>query len=648
MAFLKPRSRRLPKTNRQPSLLSEKCLPLQEEPGTDETLPPTIKTALQGEAEGRSSLSDELEELPFEDDDAAGPASCSSEAPLQTVTCTAPSGKTDRLDRFLCAQPGLDSVSRERVKQAIRAGQCQLDGIVCNDPSAKVKPGQNVSLTLTAECSTVRASEGPLECLYADKDLAVVNKPPHLAVHPCPSCTEETLVHRLLYRFPQLAALGGERPGIVHRLDKDTSGLLLVALTENARLRLSADFANRAIHKVYLALVHGMPPEHGSCDAPLGRHPTVKVKMAVCPGGRDALTEWQRLYTSPDGAFSLLAIRLHTGRTHQIRVHMQHMGYPLFGDPLYGGQRFLGAQKPSGSALHLTAHARTTEPACCTRQMLHAWRLHAHHPITGHPLTFRCDPPDDFQEVMRQLHARMPRLVVTGCPGCGKSALTHALGALGFPTWSADADVAALYAPDGEVTGILRLRWGDRFVNADGSVNKQALLESMRLDPSFRHELETIVHRFVYAALERFWETAAKEGAPLAVAEVPLWFESSPSHTQPAQDATSDELFVAGIACDRQIRHERLRQRRGWSEDLIALMDSWQWPEEKKMAACDIVIDNSRSLEELEAQATTLAKDIQARAAQRQQSWQVIVRQRLDQLHNRLTEENNAEDTEEA
>ena len=313
MAFLKHRPRRALNTRRAT------CSPCTQELSDSQK-------ALEGEGQApilpeeadpqilADSLSCQTEDFFLDDDDTPTSQPGDVEASLPSITCIVPLGRPDRLDRLLCAQPAMHGVSRERIKQAIRAGQCLVDGSPCLDPSTKIKPGQRVSCALVAEHSPLLPSAGPLECLYADEDLAVVNKPAHLAVHPCPSCQEETLVHRLLHRFPQLAAMGGERPGIVHRLDKDTSGLLLVALNERARLRLSADFADRNVHKVYLALVHGMPPEHGVCDAPLGRHPTVKVKMAVCTGGREALTEWQRLYVAPDRSFSLLAIRLHTGR----------------------------------------------------------------------------------------------------------------------------------------------------------------------------------------------------------------------------------------------------------------------------------------------------------------------------------------------
>ena len=198
--------------------------------------------------------------------------------------------------------------------------------------------------------------------------------------------------------------------------------------------------------------------------------------------------------------------------------------------------------------------------------------------------------------------------------------------------------MAALYAPEGEVTSLLRLRWGSRFMNTDGSVNKTALLEAMRDDSAFRGELEAIVHPFVYASLERFWQSAEEQSAELAVAEVPLWFESQGRYMRKGKSKTGDGVVV-GVACNRQIRHERLRMRRGWSEELIALMDSWQWTEEAKMAACDIVVDNSHTLEDLKKQAGPLAHEVQQRAAQQQQLWQAAVRSQLEELQRRLNKE---------
>ncbi|MBR5735006.1 MAG: dephospho-CoA kinase, partial [Desulfovibrionaceae bacterium] len=401
---------------------------------------------------------------------------------------TAAQPRAERLDRLLQQQEELAAFSREKLKQAVLDGLCLVDGEPCADPSRKIRQGQRIIFIPPEQHTELAPSHAPVDVTYEDADIAVVNKPAGLTVHPCPSCTEETLIHRLLGRFPKLAEQGGLRPGIVHRLDKDTSGLMLVALSERTRLKLIQDFAGRKVHKTYLALVRGLPPLQGQCAEPIGRHPQCKVKMAVTPSGREALTEWKRLYASEDGRFSLLALRLHTGRTHQIRVHMQHEGYPLLGDALYGAP-----SKP----------AAWQDPA--PRQMLHAWRLSFSHPVTGEALAFACPPPEDFWETARLAHRRMTRLILTGCPGCGKSAFLRALEAEGVPVWSSDAEVKRFYAPGGEVASVLKMRYGSRFIAEDGSVSKAALSKAMKEEPGFRASLEGIVHPLVGASRERFF-----------------------------------------------------------------------------------------------------------------------------------------------
>ena len=288
-----------------------------------------------------------------------------------------------RLDRVLRdAAPGL---SRAALQKAVLAGRCLVDDLPVSRPDAKTRPGQRVLLELLPTENALSPEEGHLELLWQDESMVVCNKPAGLTVHPCPSCPEHTLVQRLLGRFPQLGRLEGLRPGIVHRLDKDTSGLLLVALTEPARLALSAAFARREVHKEYLALVSGLPPEQGECREPLGRHPTAKIKMAVLPetrGGKPAHTTWKRLWNTPDQRVSLLAVRIHTGRTHQIRVHMASIGHPLLGDAVYG-------------------------PAKCpyklTGQTLHAGVLGIVHPRTGEYMEFTAPLPEYFEELLRKL-----------------------------------------------------------------------------------------------------------------------------------------------------------------------------------------------------------------------------------------------------
>lgn len=213
----------------------------------------------------------------------------------RTYAFTVDGGRV-RLDRFLGEALREQDVSREKVKRAIRDGGCLVDGAVCTDVSAKVGAGQSIELRMEAEPTSVQPEEGELEILYQDAWLAVLNKPAGMTVHPAPSCPDGTLVHRLVARFPSLRAQEGFRPGIVHRLDKDTSGLICVALTEEARMRLSEAFAAREIRKEYLALVQGVPAPAGTVDAPLGRHPTVKVKVAVVKNGKEARSEWRVLH----------------------------------------------------------------------------------------------------------------------------------------------------------------------------------------------------------------------------------------------------------------------------------------------------------------------------------------------------------------
>lgn len=494
-----------------------------------------------------------------------------------------------RLDRAL--GQALPDVSRAALQKAIRAGLCRVDGLPQTSPDCRARAGQAVEILMPEADSPLQAEEGHLEILWHDEHLAVCNKPAGLTVHPCPSCPEHTLVQRLLARFPQLRKLEGLRPGIVHRLDKDTSGLLVVALTEADRLALSAAFARRAVHKEYLALVHGCPPEEGACREPLGRHPTVKVKCAVLPeaqGGKPAHTVWRRLWSAPDGRCSLLAVRIFTGRTHQIRVHLAHVGYPLLGDRLY---------------------APKDVRALAPRQMLHAWRLEFAHPVDGVPLRFSCPPPEDMLQTVVAAGRRMRRVVVTGNPGSGKSALTEEFARAGIPTVSADALVAQLYAPGGEAgPWLARLAPEANILTPQGGVDKTALLAAMRHSPGLRQEVERLVHALVRKAVEQFWTTAEAGGASLAVAEVPLYFESG------WQGAFTPAPLVVGVRCPRELRDRRIRATRGWSEDKLEALESWQWPEARKLAACDLVVDNAGDREALHSAAQRLVDDLAAEA----------------------------------
>lgn len=507
-----------------------------------------------------------------------------------------------RLDRAL--REAVPDMSRAALQKAVLAGLCQVDGLPMTRPDAKMKSGQRVLLHLPHTENTLSAEDGHLELLWQDASLVVCNKPAGLTVHPCPSCPEHTLVQRLLGRFPQLARLDGLRPGIVHRLDKDTSGLLLVALNETARLALSAAFARREVRKEYLALVSGLPPEQGECHEALGRHPTAKIKMTILSearGGKPAHTTWRRLWHSPDKRISLLAVRIHTGRTHQIRVHLAHLGHPLLGDRLY-------APSP----------VRDLAP----RQMLHAWRLSFTHPGNSENMHFACPPPEDMPLAALAACRRMQRIVITGNPGSGKSALTSLLAARGLPTLSADAVVAGLYAPGGEAAVWLERRCGGKVSTEDGGVNKAALLAAMQADSLLRREVEETVHALVRIAIENFWHEKEAAGALLAVAEVPLYFECG------WQNAFNPKPLTVGVHCPLSRRLRRIMNSRGWSEEKAAALEAWQWPESRKEAACDLLVDNSGSPEALDGAARMLWDDL-ARIRRDEEAAQ---RQRLEEV----------------
>ncbi|MDR3043925.1 MAG: dephospho-CoA kinase [Desulfovibrio sp.] len=522
----------------------------------------------------------------------------------------APEHAGQRLDRFLGdvmaelrEKDGHgDAVSREKVKRAIRDGAATVQGRPCTVPNTRVEPGQTVTLTLAVPAAKVTPEEGDLAVLYRDAAIAVLDKPAGLTVHPCPSCPEGTLVHRLVRHFPELAAQEGFRPGIVHRIDKDTSGLLLVALTEAVRLELSRAFAQREVHKEYLALVHGVPAPQGELDAPIGRHPLHKVKMAVVPenrGGKPARSAWRVLLADPDGRFALVAVRIFTGRTHQIRVHMAHLGHPLWQDAVYG---------PAETAPPAAGEPPNFPP----RQMLHAWRLSFRHPETGKDMHFTCPPPPDFAALALCLSRRMQRVVVTGSPGCGKSALMRLLGQpgeAGLPVWSADAAVARLYEPGCGGHHLLRGRYGDRFVpDPAGPVDKRALFAAMRREAALRREVEDMVHPLARHDMDAFFARAEASGAPVAVAEVPLFLEAGwKAGTQP--DILPNILLV-GVHCPFAERARRLETHRGWPPDMIAAMEAWQWPEADKMRACHLVVDNSGTPEDLARRARGLLAEL--------------------------------------
>lgn len=294
----------------------------------------------------------------------------------------------ERLDRYLAA--ALD-LPRNRVQRWISDGDVTIDGRAAK-PSFLLAGGE--LLVVRPPASTggerVEPEHGPLEVLYEDDAIVVVDKPAGLAVHPGAGRAGGTLANRILAAYPEMASVGGPgRPGIVHRLDLDTTGLLLLARTDSAYRRLSDDFASRRVDKTYLAICYGRPsPTPGEYTGPIGRHPQRRKQMAVRPGGRPARTTYERLAEA--GGVSLLRVGLDTGRTHQIRVHFKVAGHPLVGDPVYGEARWKAIRGAARGALR-----------AFPRPALHAWKLGFAHPARGEPMTLVAAPPVDLAELWR-------------------------------------------------------------------------------------------------------------------------------------------------------------------------------------------------------------------------------------------------------
>jgi len=296
----------------------------------------------------------------------------------------------ERLDRHVAEH--LD-VPRNRIQRWIREDRVRVNGASAK-PATVVAAGDVLEVEPPApRDDRLEPEPGELALLHLDADLIVIDKPPELTVHPGAGRPTGTLAHRLVARFPEIRGLGGPgRPGIVHRLDKDTSGVMVVARTERAYRRLSRAFASREVDKRYLAVCYGTPePLRGRIDAPIGRHSERRKEMTVRPGARRAVTGYRVLASAPElggGGLSVLELELETGRTHQIRVHLKHVRHPLVGDPVYGEARWKGLPK------------RVRRPlASFPRPALHAWRLAFAHPADGRRVAFEAPVPEDLVEL---------------------------------------------------------------------------------------------------------------------------------------------------------------------------------------------------------------------------------------------------------
>ena len=295
---------------------------------------------------------------------------------------------TERLDRWLSSQ--FADLSRSRLQKLIEQGQVQLNGQVCVEKQHKIQNGDRLIVTIPpVEVLEVKAENIPLDILYEDSSLIIINKPAGMVVHPSAGHADGTLVNALLAHCPDLTGIGGvERPGIVHRLDKDTTGAIVVAKTDQAFQHLQGQLKAKTAQREYWGIVYGTPKtETGTVDLPVGRCPYDRQKMAILPvekGGREAVTHWQILERM--GNYTLMEFRLETGRTHQIRVHSKQLGLPIVGDPVYSSGHSLGVNL-SGQALH-------------------AHRLTLIHPVTGEVISAIAPLPESFSKLLMILQMR--------------------------------------------------------------------------------------------------------------------------------------------------------------------------------------------------------------------------------------------------
>lgn len=494
-----------------------------------------------------------------------------------------------RLDLFLCRQT--KDISRQQIQNYIKDLQVQVNGQTVKLPKYKVFAHDEVFIKLAPLLDSPQPEKGKLKVIYQDTRIAIINKPAGLSVHPSPGEPDGTLVNRLVAHFPELADISSFRPGIIHRLDKDTSGLLIISLDENHESFMKELFADRKLDKSYLVLVHGVPDKKdGSIDEAIGRHPQKKVKMAIRDDGKNALSHYKTLYADPEGRFSLLEVEIVTGRTHQIRVHLAHMGHPVMGDKLYRTHR----------------SRELEEDYTAPRQMLHAWKLSFHYPasmnergeiktgltsknqseknslISLKENTFRAcvEPPEDFFDAIKALTYQSTRVVIVGMPASGKSSLLNFLKDE-YPVFSADKIVSELYQKGADGWALIKARFGHRFLKENGELDKKILAQAMQESAIIRREIEELIHPLVQYSVQKFWDKNKK--AKLSFAEIPLYCEIE------GQGAD----FLVGVSSPFEMRSKRLKETRGWSEELIQSMESWQWPEEKKMAACQLVVENT-------------------------------------------------------
>ncbi len=288
-----------------------------------------------------------------------------------------------RLDLFLIKK--FPDQSRSHLQKLITDGKVLVDGNI-SKPSYKLNGGEKISISeINIEPLTLEAEDIPLDILYEDSDIIVINKARGMVVHPADSVNSGTLVNALLYHCKDLSGINGiMRPGIVHRLDKDTSGVMVAAKNDKAHISLSEQIQSKTAKRTYLAIVHGRVSDNaGIIEGAIGRHKTDRKKMAITPEGKPAITEFRVLERFKD--YTFIECNLRTGRTHQIRVHMTSIGYPLVGDPKYGNRK---------------------NPFDIKGQALHSHTLVLNHPATGKKMSFTADLPNDMEEMLSSLRGQ--------------------------------------------------------------------------------------------------------------------------------------------------------------------------------------------------------------------------------------------------
>ena len=305
---------------------------------------------------------------------------------ITLIEVVADLAKSERIDRFLAHH--LNDLSRSRIQVLIDDGYVTVNDVICNNKKDLIKAGDRIQLTTpVATPLDLIAQEIPLDVLYEDEHLIVINKPAGLVVHPAAGHADGTLVNALLAHCTELSGINGtQRPGIVHRLDKDTSGVIVVAKSDRAHQDLQSQIQAKTARREYLAIVRGVPKsESGVIDAPIARHKSDRKKMAVVDDGRKAITHWQIMERL--GHYTLVKFDLETGRTHQIRVHSAHMGWAIAGDPVYGHPNKEISQYVLGQALH-------------------AWRLTFTHPVSGELIQNIAPLPEGFEKLLVSLRHR--------------------------------------------------------------------------------------------------------------------------------------------------------------------------------------------------------------------------------------------------